>query len=194
MKIQNPNVNLYTYLLAGTLTLSYALYLVEISDILQFYEIFIFLPIAITLIWSTGLVILIIIKIRETKQQPNLLPVLLTMVIILGYSLHFGSRNGLFDGEKVLDGAFLDDRSRMDLTLYSNGKYTIYSNWLFGGERFEGRYELKGDTIIFKNYPVVDTDFVAQKIIIDKEGGRIYFRKLSDGAYDKDFYFFQIGF
>ncbi|PKV66455.1 hypothetical protein [Pontibacter ramchanderi] len=194
MKIQNPSVNLYAYLLVLTLTLSYALYLIEVSDILLLYEIFISIPIAITLIWSIGLVVLIVIKIKETGQQPSWLPVLLSVTVLLAYSLHFGSRNGLFDGEKVLDGAFLDDRSRMDLTLYSNGKYTIYSNWLFGEERLEGQYELKGDTILFKNYPVVGTDFIAQKIIINKEEGRIYFRKLSDGTYDKDFYFSRIGF
>lgn len=194
IEAKTPSVNLYAYLLVFTLTLSYSLYLVEINDILLYYEIFISLAIAITLIWSISIVVLIVIRIRETKQLPYWLPISLSLFILVAYSLHFGSRNGLFDGEKVLDGAFLDDRSRMDLALYSNGKYTIYSNWLFGEQRFEGRYELKGDTIIFKNYPVIDTDFVADKIIIDREKERIYFRRFEDGTYEEDFYYFQIGF
>ena len=93
-----------------------------------------------------------------------------------------------------MEAAFLDDRSRIDLALYKSGDYIIFSNWMFGEERFQGTYQIVNDTIIFNDHPVVDNDFVARKILIDKEKKRIYFTKDKNGNYKKDFYYFQIDF
>ena len=100
----------------------------------------------------------------------------------------------MFWGKKIIESAFLDDRSRMDLELYENGKYLIYSNWFFGENRFEGNYKLNGDTIIFAKTPVTDNDFIEQKIVIDRSEKKIYFRKGINESYDKSFYYFQIDF
>ncbi|NEU08627.1 hypothetical protein GZH53_09920 [Flavihumibacter sp. R14] len=113
---------------------------------------------------------------------------------LIAFTTTYGERNGMLWGKEIIDSAFIDDRSRMDLTLYENGKFLIYSNWLFGEDRFEGTYKLNGDTIIFDKFPVTDNDFIGQKIIIDRTERKIYFRKGKDGNYDKSFYYFQIGF
>ena len=101
-------------------------------------------------------------------------------------------RNGGFWGNKIIEGVFIDDRSRMDLTCFENGHYIIYSNWLFGAETFTGKYSLHGDTIEFNTYPVVDNDFVSKKIIW--KGNKIYFTQDKSGNYDTTFYYFQIDF
>lgn len=108
--------------------------------------------------------------------------------------LLFGYRSGWFWGNRILNAAFIDERSRMDLELYQNGKFIIASNWFFGEERFEGTYKISSDTIIFDKYPVVDNDFIAKEIIINRPAKKVYFRKDADGKYDTSFYYFQIDF
>ena len=106
--------------------------------------------------------------------------------------LNYLYRNGFFWGKKIIEATFLDDRSRMDLTLFENGNYLINSNWLFGEESFTGTYKMKNDTIEFINYPVTDNDFIAKKNIIYRD--KIYFRQDNSGHYDTTFYYFQIDF
>lgn len=114
------------------------------------------------------------------------------IILIVSMPLNYCYRNGLFWGKKIIEAAFIDDRSRMDLTLYKNGNFLINSNWLFGDETFTGKYQIKGDTIEFTKYPVVDNDFVAKKII--RKNKKIYFRLNNPSNYDTTFYYFQIDF
>jgi hypothetical protein len=101
-------------------------------------------------------------------------------------------QNGGFWGKKVLESAFIDERSRMNLTLFENGKYQIVSNWLIGQESFTGNYKIYKDTIEFEEYPVIDNDFISKKIII--KNNKIYFRLDNFGKYDTTFYYFQIDY
>jgi len=106
--------------------------------------------------------------------------------------LNYCYKNGFFWGKKIIEAAFLDDRSRMDLTLYENGHFLISSNWLVGVETFTGKYHINGDTIEFTKYPIVDNDFVAKRII--RKDKKIYFRLNDSFNYDTTFYYFQIDF
>jgi len=172
---------------------SYVLYLVEINDLLLMYEIFIDIPLILLLGGSIVVFVKLLILATKQKRLPNKFIVLGTLVIIILFLLTYGVRNGAFYGEKIIDSAFLDDRSRIDLTLYENGKYTIFSNWLFGEERFQGTYKIKGDTIYFDNYPLKN-NFIAKKIVINKKEKKIYFKKNKNGKYDRSFYYFQIDY
>jgi hypothetical protein len=172
---------------------SYVLYLVEINDLLLMYEIFIDIPLILLLGGSIVVFVKLLILATKQKRLPNKFIVLGTLVIIILFLLTYGVRNGAFYGEKIIDSAFLDDRSRIDLTLYENGKYIIFSNWLFGEERFQGTYKIKGDTIYFDNYPLKN-NFIAKKIVINKKEKKIYFKKNKNGKYDRSFYYFQIDY
>ncbi|MBD1396198.1 hypothetical protein H9Q13_03390 [Pontibacter sp. JH31] len=181
-------------LLLLILSISYALYIVVAFDFITLYEIFVDLALFATLVGSIVYIFKVVIASAKTKHLPKKSTILITCAVAFCYFLTFGNRNGMFEGGKILDAAFLDDRSRIDIALYENGKYIIFSNWMFGEERFEGKYKLEGDTIKFLTTPVIDNDFIAQEAIIDRKEKKIYFRKNIDGNYIKDFYYFQIGF
>lgn len=185
---RNFNFSIFSF------AVSLGLYVIEIYDWVLSYEIFIDIPLILTFFGCIAFFALTIIEAKKSHQLPSRLSILI-FILLLSVSVSvYGNRNGMFWGEKIIDSAFLDDRSRMDLELYENGKYLIYSNWLFGENRFEGNYKLNGDTIVFNKTPVTDNDFIAQKIVIDRTAKKIYFRKGSDGNYDKSFYYFQIDF
>ncbi|MCJ8165405.1 hypothetical protein MKJ04_11175 [Pontibacter sp. E15-1] len=191
---QTQSIEKDSKLLLLILSISYALYIVVAYDFITIYEIFVDLALFATLIGSIVYIFKVVIALAKTKHLPKKSTTLVTCAIAFCYLLTFGNRNGMFEGGKILDAAFLDDRSRMDLALYENGTYIIFSNWMFGEERFEGKYSLEGDTIKFLTTPVIDTDFIAQEAIIDRKEKKIYFRKNLDGSYMKDFYYFQIDF
>lgn len=119
---------------------------------------------------------------------------ILTILIFLTISIPIYNyyQNGGFWGKKIIESAFIDDRSRMDLTLFENGKYQIISNWLIGQESFTGNYKIHNDTIEFERFPVIDNDFISKKIVIKDK--KIYFRQNETGKYDTTFYYFQIDF
>ena len=181
----------FNYLLLSVF-LFFCLYLIEITDLLISYEIFIDLLLIPLFIAICIFLILSIIHFKKNKKLPENIKLILLMSLIIVFSIIFAQRNGTFYGEIYIKGKFLDDRSRMDLELYQNGKYIIYSNWLFGEERFEGNYKIENDTITFGKFPVIDNDFISQKVIINKAEKKIYFRKVKKGNYDKSFYYFQI--
>ncbi len=181
----------FNYLLLSVF-LFFCLYVIEITDLLITYEIFIDLLLIPLFISICVFLILTIIQFKKDKKFPESIKLISFVSLIIAFSIIFAQRNGAFYGPIYLKGKFLDDRSRMDLELYQNGKYIVYSNWLFGEERFVGNYKIKNDTIIFGKFPVIDNDFISQKVIIDKAEKKIYFRKNNNGNYDKSFYYFQI--
>lgn len=134
--------------------------------------------------------LLIIIYNRKTKIPKIIIGINLILFCTIPITEYFRRKD--FSGEKKLEAAFIDDRSRMDLTLFKNGKYLIKSNWLFGMEEFKGDYILNKDTIEFKKYPLVENDLLAKKIIMKKD--KIFFRRNKNGEYDTTFYYFQIDF
>jgi len=181
----------FNYLLLSTF-IFFCFYIIEITDVLISYEIFIdilLIPIFISI--AVFFVLTILQSIKE-KKLPKRLQLLIVLSLICSFTLLYKYRNGAFFGTKYLAGSFLDERSRIDIFLYKNGKYIIFSNWLFGEVRFEGNYKVKNDTISFEKFPVIENDFISQKVIINKAEKKIYFRKNKDGNYNKDFYYFKI--
>jgi len=154
--------------------------------------------IALFLVLLIGIVISIISLLKAVKFSfiNKLLPskwlLLALFILTTSMPLYEYYQNGGFWGKKVLESAFIDERSRMDLTLFENGKYQIVSNWLIGQESFTGNYKIYKDTIEFEEYPVIDNDFISKKIII--KNNKIYFRQDNFGKYDTTFYYFQIDY
>jgi|GEM_PF-3414473 len=179
---------------ALSMLLSFCFYTIEINDWLLPYELILDLLLLSSAIAALGLLSLTIIKTVKIRKLPPLIPLLFFLGVLSIYFFTYGNRNGFFWGKQILNAAFIDDRSRIDLELYENGSYFIYYNWLFAEKRFEGTYQLNQDTIIFHKPKVIDNEFISQKIVIDSSNKRIYFKKDHHGNYDKSFYFFQIGF
>ncbi|MBS9525661.1 hypothetical protein KI659_16705 [Litoribacter alkaliphilus] len=157
------------------------------------YSFLIYLPLTFLSIGSLALfIMLIVIGIKEAKVPDAKLFSILFIAggMFLGV---YDFRNGLF-WNKTLEAAFIDERSRINLMLFENGNYIIFANWFFGEERFEGKYEIKEDTLVFKKSPVTDNDFISTESIIDYNAGKIYFKKGKDEKYDTTCYYFQIDF
>ena len=154
--------------------------------------------IALFLVLLIGILISIISLLKAVKfsfinkQLPSKWTLVALFILITSIPLYEFYQNGGFWGKKVLESAFIDERSRMDLTLFENGKYQIVSNWLIGQESFTGNYKIYKDTIEFEKYPVIDNDFISKKIII--KNNKIYFRQDNSGKYDTTFYYFQIDY
>ncbi|MBT9392428.1 hypothetical protein KLP40_04565 [Hymenobacter sp. NST-14] len=123
----------------------------------------------------------------NNKQWPTYTRIIPVIIIFLLGTLLYGYRNGLFYGNKVVDATFLDEQSRMDMHLYTDGHYIITATWMLGSETFSGTYKRTGSTIIFNKYPVTDNGFIDQVITIN--GSRIYFLKSNP---DTSFYHFTI--
>jgi hypothetical protein len=174
------------------LAISFSAYIVVISDVYLTYEIFVDIVLVLTLWGAFGLLVTIIIEIYKLKQLPNTILSIIFIVLTYAYAFTYATRNGILAGPKYLEAVFLDDRSRIDLALYENGKYIIYSNWLFGESRYDGTHHLKADTIVFDKYPLVDNDFISKEILINRNEKKVYFRKEKNGIYDMSFYYFQI--
>ena len=162
------------------------------------YDFFLSIDLYLYLLLLIGIIITLIFfviainTIFTFKQLPSKWLIIFPVILIISMPLNYCYNNGVFWGKKIIEAAFLDDRSRMDLTLFENGHFLINSNWLFGNESFHGTYHLHSDTIVFNHYPVVDNDFVSKKIV--RKNSKIYFRQDNLGAYDTSFYYFQIDF
>lgn len=171
-------------------TISFGLYLTEIYDIFLNFEIITTLLGILLLFVAIGLFIASIIRFIHEKQSPNKITLILSTTLAISFSIIYSYREGYLTEKIFIKAKFIDDRSRIDIKFYKSGKYVIYSNWLFGEERFEGTYKLKKDTIEFNNYPLMENDLIAQKVILIKD--KIYFKKDNKNEYDKSFYYFQI--
>jgi hypothetical protein len=124
------------------------------------------------------------------KKLPSALIVFMVVIALVAGALIL-HQQGFFYGKKLLDATFLDERSRMDLALYSDGHYIIDSGWMFGSDRYSGTYRQDKESITFDEYPVVDNDFVAKTI--SKRGNKIYFFRDEQGQLkDTSFYYFRI--
>ena len=161
-------------------------------DIILSLDPFLFIIVAIGIFTILIFIISAISTSITLRQLPPKWTLTFCLILLVSMPLNYCYRNGFFWGKKIIEAAFLDDRSRMDLTLYENGRFLINSNWLFGDETFTGKYHLKGDTIEFTKYPVIDNDFVAKRII--RKDKKIYFRLSDSLHYDTTFYYFQIDF
>ena len=182
----------YFNILTIILCIALVLYLIKSLDFFLSFSIFIDIVIIFLLLCLVTLFPYVLYLFIKEKQLPSIITVVIFFLIISSYILIERNSIELFLGKKVLEASFLDDRSRMDLTLYENKKYVIHSNWMFGSENFTGKYNMHGDTIEFEKYPVTDNNFIAKTII--RRGCKIYFFINKKGLYDTDFYYFKIDF
>ena len=161
-------------------------------DILLSLDPYLFIIVAIGIFTTFIFLIGAIRKSINFRQFPPKWTLISCIILMVCMPLNYCYSNGFFWGKKIIEAAFLDDRSRMDLTLYENEHFIINSKWLFGDKTFTGKYHIKGDTIEFTKFPVIDNDFVAKTII--RKDKKIYFRLNDPLNYDTTFYYFQINF
>lgn len=140
---------------------------------------------------SLLLLVLAVSRLTDSLAERRRLPVGL-LAAVLGLAaltgLSYAWRSGAFYGRKVLTAVFLDDLSRLDLALYQDGHYLLESGWMFGSERFAGRYTLRGDSVVF-DAPVLAPELV--DLVLVRRGRRLYFHR--QGAFtDTSFYYFRI--
>jgi hypothetical protein len=182
----------YFNILNIILCISFGLYLIKSFDFFLSYSIFIDIIIGFLLLCLIALFPYVIYLLIKEKQFPTILATVLFFLITSSYILLERNSIEFFLGDKALEASFLDDRSRIDLTLYKNGKYIMHSSWLFGSENFTGKYNMHGDTIEFDKKPLTNNDFIAKTII--RHGDKIYFFQNKKGLYDTEFYYFKIDF
>ena len=187
----NKNINAWRTSLISIIITTTAFFILS-YDFISILDPFLFIILVIGIFTTCMFIISATITSIFCRQFPPKWALISSIVLIVSIPLNYGYKNGFFWGKKIIEAAFLDDRSRMDLTLFENGRYLIKSNWLFGEETFTGKYQMKGDTIEFEKYPVIENDAVAKRII--RKNNKIYFNLNNSGNYDTTFYYFQIGF
>lgn len=183
------NINAWKTLLIAISITTTTFFLLS-YDLFSILDPFLFLILVIGSIATFMIIISAIITSISCRQFPPKWTFISCIVMIISMPLDYSYKNGFFWGKKIIEAAFLDDISRMDLTLFENGHYLIKSNWLFGEETFTGKYQMKGDTIEFEKYPVIENDAVAKRII--RKNNKIYFNLNNSGNYDTTFYYFKI--
>ena len=187
----NKVIQSWRYLLIVTSITTFTFFLLS-YDISPEKDLYLLIILVIGIVATIILVINAICRSIYLRQLPSKKILYTFLILLASMPLNYCYRNGMFWGKKMVEAAFLDDRSRMDLTLFENGHYIISSGTPFSEETYIGKYQLNGDTIEFNKYPVVDNDFVARKIIRKKN--KIYFNLLKSGEYDTTFYYFQDNF
>lgn len=99
-------------------------------------------------------------------------------------------RTGFFWGTPIVTGAFIDDRSRMDIQFYKNGKYILTEGWMLGSEQYEGTYHTYGDTIEVSFFPFAQNGEKMPKLF--RRNNKIFFPQNGLGEYDTSYDFFEI--
>lgn len=132
-----------------------------------------------------------ITKSISRHRVPPIWIVILIITAILSIPLNSCYQNGLFFGKKTLEASFVDEYRNMDLVLYNNSRYIIFSKkWTIAAETFSGSCSIHGDTIVFDKEPIPGKHLISKNVI--REGNRIYFNQSNAGEYNKTFYFFLI--
>lgn len=114
----------------------------------------------------------------------------ISFVLIVSMLLIHCYRNGLFWGSPILEAAFIDELSRMDLELYKNKRYLLVDSWMFGSEQYLGNYQINGDTISLSKFPLTRDSIGIKKLF--RNSNSLYFEQDSTGQYDTTFYKFRI--
>ncbi len=174
------------------LSISIFIYFILISDILLLFEFFLFFIMIFTIFFSIVVFTVTVAEIAENRYKVNLFSSITISVILILFLIFFSIRNGLFEGQAFFSGAFIDDRSRIDLTLYKNRKFIAFASCMVCEERFDGFYNQKADSIIFEDCPFINKYFDTKVFIIDKDKQKIYFEIDQNGVYDSSFYYFQV--
>lgn len=91
----------------------------------------------------------------------------------------------VFKSETILEAILIDDLSSITIKLRADNTFETITDGAFGYvDRISGEYELKQDTIIFRD-PPYSNDFIPNSIIIDKSDSALYFNKLKNGEFDR---------
>jgi hypothetical protein len=127
---------------------------------------------------------------NSVRQSPSQALVVIITSILAVTGLLYCYHHGVFYGRKIIDATFLDDRSSMHLSLYTDGHYIITSDWMFGSENFSGSYSISESSVILDEYYSVNK-FIPKYLL--RKGSRIYFfddRQVQ--LRDTSFYYFKI--
>ncbi len=109
----------------------------------------------------------------------------LFLLVILGFKT---KESEILKANKIFEAKLIDDLSGINLILREDGTFETESYTIYGGDVITGKYELIGDTIVFKDKPY-DNDFMPNRVLIDKERQRVWVKRLEDGRFDTTEYF-----
>lgn len=185
LRMKNPkrnrliNLSLLSLGIAGLIWVSYQedsifIFLHPIS----FFSILFFFIGFIRVIFQT-----ITHKIKALKY--DLLYLSLSLLLLIGLQIKDAE---LFKSDKVFEAILIDDLSDIELILRKNKSFETITNTIFGSNLIKGKYETRGDTILFIDKPY-NNDFIPLKILIDKEQQRVWIKKLENGEFDRTEYF-----
>lgn len=105
------------------------------------------------------------------------------IIMIVSFNLY---QSELFKSRILLDATIEDDLSNINLVLRENGQFTTKTTGMFGyTERISGKYLKHNDTIIFLKNPY-SNDFIPKVVLIDKQDSAIYFKKDSNGKFNRE--------
>ncbi len=91
----------------------------------------------------------------------------------------------LFKSKKLLSATLIDDLSSISINLRNDNTFDTHVSGMFGySEEYRGKYELKGDTIIFLNRPY-ENNFIPDRVLINHADSAIYINKLKNGEFDQ---------
>jgi hypothetical protein len=88
----------------------------------------------------------------------------------------------IYKSKKILSAYLQDDLSRIDLVLRQNGRFEMTSSALAISEKVKGDYKINNDTIVFSKNPY-SNDFIPQKVLLNRDKRRIYFRQDENGYF-----------
>jgi hypothetical protein len=97
---------------------------------------------------------------RENYTAAKTGGMLFALIVILGLA-----NTEYFKSPTVLEAWLKDDTSGLHLSLRENGQFEMVAASLFSEERFEGKYTLEADRIIFLDRPY-DSDFIPDTLTI----------------------------
>jgi hypothetical protein len=140
----------------------------------------IILPFVILYIFSfISTIILLIIK-GFKKNRIKALSHIFLILIIIAFNIF---QSEIFKSKIILKAILKDDQYNYTLIFRENNKCDNIVNGIFGyKEVFHGKYELKGDTIIFLKKPY-DNNFIPDTIFINKKEKAIFILKDSTGNF-----------
>jgi hypothetical protein len=153
-------------LLLFAVTLSFA-------DILHEYEII--SNCLIVFFIMLGIIYLSIFIVDVIRRQVSISQTLIVLSLILVLFFEWGWYSGIFNGTPIGKMYSIGERGRKDIKLYSSGKFLLFDGWIFGEERFEGSFEINGNSIMFNQFLSGGGLVDHQKMFIDKTQMILYY-------------------
>jgi hypothetical protein len=92
----------------------------------------------------------------------------------------------LVKGKTILSATLRDDTFHYNLNLREDNECELVAMGLFGyKETYQGKYQIKKDTIIFSKKPY-ENDFIPNRLLIDKEQEAIFINSDENGNFETE--------